>query len=111
MVHMVCAVIQNKEEFGWCVHSMSISCLMTVYSMVYINYYARCAHIDVGMVQCIEQNACGISVRDTKTVRNRYQCKNQNCSQWILARNAKLVRTIYWRDGEEIHSGYRCTKA
>jgi hypothetical protein len=50
-------------------------------------------------------------VRDTKTVRNRYQCKNQNCAQWILARNAKVVRASYWRDKEEMHSGYRCAKA
>jgi hypothetical protein len=32
----------------------------------------------------------------------------QNCAQWILAHNAKVVRASCRRDREEMHSGYRC---
>jgi hypothetical protein len=53
--------------------------------------------LNFGMVQCIEKNACGISVHDTKTMCNRCHCMNQNCAQWILARDTKVVRARYWR--------------
>jgi hypothetical protein len=32
----------------------------------------------------------------------------QNCAQWILAHNAKVVRASCRRDEEEMHSRYRC---
>jgi hypothetical protein len=34
----------------------------------------------------------------------------QNCAQWILAQNAKVVHASYWHDREEMHSVYRCEK-
>jgi hypothetical protein len=43
-VHVVCAVLQNIEEFGWCAHSMSINCLATLYSMVHTDFCAWWGH-------------------------------------------------------------------
>jgi hypothetical protein len=47
---------------------------------------------------------------------NREKCmwsisaRYQNCAQWILAHNAKVVHASCQRDGEEMHSGYRCAE-
>jgi hypothetical protein len=78
---------------------MSISCLAIVYSMVCIDYCAQWNILNFDMVQCIGRNACGVSVHDT-----------QNCVQWISMHHAKVVHTSCWRDGEEMHSGYRCSE-
>jgi hypothetical protein len=32
----------------------------------------------------------------------------QNCAQWILVHNARIVRVSSWYDEEEMHSRFRC---
>jgi hypothetical protein len=71
-VHMGVQVLHNTEEFGCCMHSMSISCLTIVYSMVRVDYCARWNMLNFGMVQCIGKNSCEILVHDTKTVHSGY---------------------------------------
>jgi hypothetical protein len=65
-------VLDNIEEFCWYAHSMSIISLAIVCSMVHVDYCARWNILNFDMVQCMGRNACGVSVRDTKTVRSGY---------------------------------------
>jgi hypothetical protein len=100
-VHVVCVVLQNTEDFGWCMHSMSISCLVIVYSMVHFYYCPRWGHIEIWH---------GVMHR-TKCMWNiNAQYKKKNGAQWILSRNAKVVPGSYWRDGEGRNRGYRCVE-
>jgi hypothetical protein len=78
---------------------MSISCLVTVYSMVCADYCVRWNLLNFDMVQCIGRNACRVSVRDTKTVRSGYWHTTQ-----------KVACASCQCDGEEMHSGYRCAE-
>jgi hypothetical protein len=49
-------------------------------------------------------------MHNTKIARNGYQCKNQNCAQWILVHGTKVVCTSYFRDKEVMHNGYKCVE-
>jgi hypothetical protein len=88
-------VFYNTEEFCWYVHSMSISCLVTMCSMVCADYYARWSLLNFDMVQCMGRNSCGVSVHDTKTVRCGYWCTTQKqCTQVINVMEKKCIVDI-----------------
>jgi hypothetical protein len=78
-VHVVCAVLQNTEEFGWCAHSMSISCLATVYSMVHADYCARWGHIELWH-GAMHREKCMWNI----------SARYKNCAQQVSVQEPKL---------------------